>query len=186
MAPGLPITWIGHSLGGQIVPFTPNHGRAARIVTVAAGSGYWKRNSPALRRRVWLLWFGVAPVATRLAGYFPGRRLGMVGDLPRGVLEQWRSWCLDERYAVGVGGEPVQALFDAVTTPIASISFDDDEMMSEWSIRSLHGFYRSADVALHRFSPADLGRERVGHFGFFRRELEPFWRARVLGELAAR
>jgi predicted alpha/beta hydrolase len=50
-AAGLPVTWIGHSLGGQIVPFV-DHARLASVVTVAAGDGYWHRNAAAVRWKV--------------------------------------------------------------------------------------------------------------------------------------
>ena len=43
---GVPITWIGHSLGGQLVPFVHDRRGVAKIITVAAGSGYWRENSP--------------------------------------------------------------------------------------------------------------------------------------------
>ena len=37
--------WVGHSLGGQILPFVPNRERVSRVVTVATGSGYWRENT---------------------------------------------------------------------------------------------------------------------------------------------
>lgn len=184
-APGLPITWIGHSLGGQIVPFIRDRTGVAKIVTIATGSGYWRENTPALRRKVWLMWFGAVPVMTPLFGYFPGKRLGMVGDLPRGVIRQWRAWCLDPDYAISEG-DAVRALYAGVTTPITALSFTDDEMMSEANTRSIHGFYTGAPVTVHRIAPADLGVPRIGHFGCFRGELRaPLWDARVRPELAA-
>ena len=64
--------WVGHSLGGQAVPFV-DHSRLDRIVTVASGTGYWRLNPPAIRWRAPLLWLGIAPVASRVAGYYPGR-----------------------------------------------------------------------------------------------------------------
>lgn len=183
-AAGLPLTWVGHSLGGQVVPFVPNRERITKVVTVATGSGYWRENTPELRRRVWWLWFGVVPVALAVCGYFPGRRLGMVGDLPKGVMAQWRRWCLNRDYAVGV--EPgARAAFAAVTTPITSISFTDDELMSARNIASIHGFYTNAPQTTKRLAPADVGVGRVGHFGFFRPEqAEPLWRPHLLPELA--
>ncbi|MBX3229915.1 MAG: alpha/beta fold hydrolase [Labilithrix sp.] len=182
-AGGLPITWLGHSLGGQIVPFVPNRAIADKIVTVATGSGYWRENAAPTRRKVWLFWFGAVPLATPLFGYFPGRKLGMVGDLPRGVIEQWRRWCLDRDYAVGA--EPrASTLFADVKTPITSLSFTDDEMMSEKNVASIHGFYTSAPKDMRRFEPHDLGVKRVGHFGFFRREMAPLWDDHLVDELA--
>jgi predicted alpha/beta hydrolase len=174
-APGLPLTWIGHSLGGQILPFVPDHIELAKVITVAAGSGYWRENSPPLRRKVWLFWFVATPLATPLFGYFPGKALGMVGDLPRGVIRQWRRWCLDPEYAVGAEGPAVRDLFARVTAPITAISFTDDEMMSARNTESLHGFYTRAAVTHRRFEPAELGKDRVGHFGFFRAAMADVW-----------
>lgn len=184
-APQVPLTWVGHSLGGQIPPFVPGRERLDRIVTVATGSGYWKENSPELRRRVWLLWFGLAPLTVPLFGYFPGRRFGMVGDLPKGVITQWRRWCLHPDYAVSEG-EAVRAQYAAVKTPIVSLSFTDDEFMSDRNVQSIHGFYSGAPRTMTRLAPAKVGLSRIGHFGFFKDGLqEALWRPYVLPALAA-
>lgn len=181
-----PLFWIGHSLGGQILPFVPNVGRIAKAVTVATGSGYWREYTPALRRRAWWLWYVAVPVSMPLVGYFPGRRLRKVGDLPRGVMAQWRRWCLHPEYAVGVEGEAVRARYAAVRAPLVSISFTDDEYMSARSTDSLHGFYTGAPRVAQRISPADAGVPRIGHFGFFRgHQAEPLWRRYLLPELTA-
>lgn len=180
-APGLPLYWIGHSLGGQIVPFIPNRDRIARVVTIAAGSGYWKENAPGLRWRAWWLWYVVVPVALRLVGYFPGRSLRKVGDLPRGVMEQWRRWCLDPEYAVGAEGEWARARYAAVETPLVSLSFTDDEFMSARNVASLHGFYSRAPKVMTRLQPVDVGERKIGHFGFFRsRSAASLWEPYLL------
>jgi predicted alpha/beta hydrolase len=185
-APGLPITWIGHSLGGQIVPFVRDRRNVAKVITVATGSGYWKENAAPLRRKVWLFWFVAAPIATPLFGYFPGKALRMVGDLPRNVLRQWRRWCLDPDYALG-DGEPVRELFASVTTPITAFSFTDDEMMSEQNTASIHGFFTSAPRVMRRLAPEEIGVKRIGHFGFFKEAMkQPLWEGRVKRELATR
>lgn len=179
-----PILWIGHSLGGQIIPFVPNRDRIAKFVTIAAGSGYWRDNTTALRSRVWLLWFVLVPLLVPLFGYFPGRRLGIVGDLPAGVIRQWRRWCLNPEYAIGAEGEEVRSAYAGVTTAIVFLSFTDDEIMSARSTRSLHDFYANAPRASVLISPADVGLERIGHFGFFRSELaDPLWHEWLLPQL---
>jgi predicted alpha/beta hydrolase len=183
-APGAPLYWIGHSLGGQILPFVPNRERVSKVVTVAAGSGYWLENTARLRAMSWWLWFVAVPVAVRVAGYFPGRRMKKVGDLPKGVIEQWRRWCLNREYAVGAEGPEVRQLYADVKTPIVSLSFTDDEYMSARNIASLHGFYTGAAVTMKRLAPRDVGMRRVGHFGFFRSACEePLWKAHLLPEL---
>lgn len=168
--PQLPLTWIGHSLGGQIAALVPGIGDVSQIVTIAAGSGYWRDNAPQLKRIVWLLWYGLVPVVTPLFGYFPGRRLGMVGDLPRGVIRQWRAWCLNPAYLLGVEDESVRAAFGALRRPVTTLSFTDDEFMSERNIDALHAFMANAPVRRLRLAPEAVNLSRIGHFGFFRSE----------------
>jgi len=180
-----PLYWIGHSLGGQILPLVPNADRVTKAVTVATGSGYWLENVPSLRLKVWWLWFVVVPLSLPLFGYFPGKTLRKVGDLPRGVMAQWRRWCLDPEYAVGAEGEAIRARYAAVRTPIVSLSFADDEMMSARNTESIHGFYSSAPRTMKRIAPRDIGAPRIGHFGFFRAAYErTLWREHLLPELA--
>ena len=181
----LPLYWIGHSLGGQILALVPNRDRIAKAITVATGSGYWLENVPSLRLKVWWLWFFLVPVALRLCGYFPGKALRKVGDLPLGVMTQWRRWCLNREYSVGAEGEAVRAQYASVRTPIVSLSFVDDEMMSLANIESIHGFYSSAPRKMTRIVPREVGEPRIGHFGFFRPRFEQaLWRPFLLPELA--
>jgi predicted alpha/beta hydrolase len=185
LAPGHQLFWLGHSLGGQILGFIPDLHRISKMVTIATGSGYWVENAAAIKWQAWALWHIVAPPLTGLFGYFPGGRLGMVGDLPKGVITQWRRWCLDPEYAVGAEGPDVRARFAAVSLPITSISFTDDEMMSAANTTSLHGFYAGAPRVMKRLSPSDVGVPRIGHFGFFKPTFEPtLWRPHLLPELA--
>ena len=180
-----PLYWIGHSLGGQILGLVPNKQAVTKAVTVATGSGYWLENVPSLRLKVWWLWYVLTPIALGVCGYFPGKALRKVGDLPKGVMAQWRRWCLDPEYAVGAEGDAVRAQYAAVRAPIVSISFSDDEMMSARNIESIHGFYTGAPRTMKRIAPRDIGAERIGHFGFFREAFESsLWRAHLLPELS--
>jgi predicted alpha/beta hydrolase len=96
----------------------------------------------------------------------------MVADLPRGVMEQWRRWCMNPEYMIGVEGGTTRADFAALTTPMLSLSFTDDEMMSATSTEALHRFYAGAPIEKTRLAPQDIGVKRIGHFGFFRPQFE--------------
>jgi predicted alpha/beta hydrolase len=181
-ADDLPVTWVGHSLGGQAVPFV-DHSRLARIVTVASGTGYWRLNAPAVRWRAPLLWLGIAPVASRIAGYYPGRRLGVLHDLPAGVMRQWGRWCMHEEY-LGIDVPDAAERFASVTTPMTSLSFTDDELMSSASIADLHDRFVNADQVHQRYTPAQLEVDRMGHHGFFRARHQDLWDELVLPYLA--
>jgi len=164
-----PLLWVGHSLGGQILGLLPNAERVAAMATVAAGSGYWREYTPGLRRLAPLLWYAIVPTLLPLFGYFPGRRLNMIGDVPAGVMRQWRSWCLDPEYLFGVEDAQWRVTYAQLQQPILSLSFTDDEYMSARNIESLHSFYSGAPRTMRRVDPEALGAEHIGHFGFFRR-----------------
>jgi predicted alpha/beta hydrolase len=183
-AAGKPLYWIGHSLGGQILPFVPHLDRVTKAFTIAAGSGYWRENASPLNYWAWWLWYVAVPVTMPLFGYFPGKKLRKVGDLPRGVMEQWRRWCTNREYAVGAEGKDARARYAAVRTPIVSLSFTDDEFMSLRNTESIHSFYVNAPKKMKRIAPQDVGAKRIGHFGFFRAASEiPLWRGHLLPEL---
>lgn len=183
-APQQPLYWIGHSLGGQIVPFILHREKIAKVIAIATGSGYWRELAPPLKWRVGWLWYVAAPLAVALCGYFPGRRLRKVGDLPKGVLAQWRRWCLHPAYAVGAEGETVRAQYAALRAPITFLAFTDDELMPARNVDALLGFYANAPRTLKWIAPHAVGAHRIGHFGFFRPTFETsLWRDQLLPEL---
>jgi predicted alpha/beta hydrolase len=171
-APGASLYLIGHSLGAQLPGMLRNRQRIAGLLSVAAGSGYWRDNAPPLRRSILYFWYALVPVATRLFGYFPGKRLRKVGDLPRGVIMQWRRWCLDPRYHVGAEGEPLRSQFEQVRFPVVALSMTDDELMTERGTRVLVDCYPNAPRRIERIAPADVSAKRIGHFGFFRDQFQ--------------
>jgi len=174
-APAAPLFVLGHSLGGQILGITPGNAGVHAAITVTAGSGYYRYNDR-IPGRVRFLWFVAMPLLTRLFGYFPGRRLRMVGDLPRGVARQWRSWCLHPEYLLAEG-EASRAAFARVTTPILGYSFEDDDLITRPAIDHLHSFYRNATVERRHLRPEDAGESRIGHFGYFSgRSRDTLWK----------
>lgn len=171
-APGVPLYLVGHSLGAQLPGMLRNRGRVDGLISVAAGSGYWRDNAPALRRTILYFWYLLVPLATAVCGYFPGRRLRKVGDLPKGVMLQWRRWCLNPRYHVGAEGAAVREQFEAARFPLVALSITDDELMTERGTRVLVDCYPNAPRRIERIAPQDLQARRIGHFGLFRTQFE--------------
>jgi predicted alpha/beta hydrolase len=171
-APDTPLYVVGHSLGAQLPGMLKHRDRIAGLVSIAAGSGYWRDNAPPLKRMVLYFWHVLVPLATWACGYFPGARLKKVGDLPRGVILQWRRWCLHPRYHVGHEGEALRRQFAAASFPVVALSMTDDELMTERGTRVLMDCYENAPRELQRIAPADVSAKRIGHFGFFRAQFE--------------
>jgi predicted alpha/beta hydrolase len=166
--PDRPLFVVGHSLGGQLIGMIPNRRNIDGVVLVGSGSGFWRDTSPPTRRASIVMFYFLSPVMTAIFGYFPGKPLRAVGNLPRGVIGQWRRWCLHPEYLIGVEGESVRANYAAVSKPMFSLSFTDDEMMSARCTETLHRFYAGARIETKRIAPSEIGVRRIGHFGFFR------------------
>jgi len=170
--PEQPLYLLGHSLGAQLPGLLGNQGKVDGMLCVGAGSGYWRENAPQLKRIVPYFWFVLVPLATALCGYFPGKKLRKVGDLPAGVVMQWRRWCLNPKYSVGAEGEAVRQQYANATFPVLALSITDDELMTLRGTHSLVDLYENAKREVQRIAPTDLGVRRLGHFGPFRREHE--------------
>ena len=170
--PERPLYLLGHSLGAQLPGLLNNQNKVNGMLSVAAGSGYWRENTPQLKRIVPYFWFFLVPLATRLCGYFPGKKLKKVGDLPAGVIMQWRKWCLNPKYSVGAEGEAVRLRYANVKFPVMALSITDDELMTLRGTHSLINLYENAKREVQRIAPGDLGVRRLGHFGPFRSEHE--------------
>lgn len=170
-APALPLFFVGHSLGGQLIGVTPGNEAVTASLHIATGSGYYRFNHrrPLLVRT---LWFVYMPLFTPLFGYFPGKMLRAVGDLPRGVARQWRRWCLHPDYLLcEPGAHEAYADFRA---PILSYSFEDDDLNTKNGIDFIHSSY--PDVTRRHVHPREVGQSRIGHFGFFNERCrEPLW-----------
>lgn len=182
---GEPVYWIGHSLGGQIFPLIDNIQQVTKVITVASGTGYWRHNSPQLKRKVWWFWFFMVPTLIKIYGYFPGKKIGMVGDLPKPVIQQWKKWCMHPEYCVGTEQAEIRQKFDQIAIPIRSVALADDEMLSAKNIAGLFALFGSQDKQLTTIHPAEFGLKRIGHLGFFRPEFaDNLWLQTLLPQLA--
>lgn len=167
--------WIGHSVGGHLLGMMPDTSPITRAITIAAGVGTWWYNAAPTKRIVWFLWYVLVPATVPLLGYFPGNKLGLLCDMPKGVILQWRRWCLQEDYAVGYEGRWLADRYAAVRLPITAIEFSDDEMMSSKSLDKLHSFFTGAPVTRIVATPAHAGTRRIGHIGWSKKSFRTLW-----------
>lgn len=183
-AGGLPLTWLGHSLGGQLLPFIESDALAHAII-ITSGTGYWGHSRGHYRLLAPLLWYALGPTLTKLYGYFPGRKYNILGDLPASVMQQWTSWCKHPDYLFGPAPE-TRELFETFSVPLTSLSFTDDGVMSGAGTDHLLSFYTGTSVSNLRLTPESVGVSRVGHMGFFQERSRPVWEGTLLPLLAER
>lgn len=166
-APELPVLFVGHSLGGQVLPEAEGADRLAALLLVASEAGnldYWTGRD---RFIVWLFFRVVVPVATRLFGRLPGWAMGGGEDLPAGVAREWARWGLHPEYLLGEH-PGVRERAGRITAPAAVVSFEDDFHAPRAAVDLLAAWYGPAGATRWHFHPRDLGARKIGHFGFFR------------------
>jgi len=176
-ADGRPVSVVGHSIGGFLPGFARSARHIHRMLTVGAQHAYWRDYRAGCRLRLLVKWHVVMPVATVFRGYFPGKRLGWLEDLPAGVAYGWsfggreidRRLCPSER-------QSLRARFAALAAPILAIAASDDEFATREAMERALGYYANAEATKVILEPDDIGAERIGHFALFHdRHRADFW-----------
>ncbi len=171
------VALVGHSLGFHHAAMTDadTQARLRVVVSVAAGAGYWRDWATPSRRMAPLMLHLAGPLLTPLLGYFPGRRLRMVADLPAPAMRQWSRWCRHPDFAWGCDPQLVQPSLHSARFRIEAFSFTDDSAMTEHCTQKLLAVLPNAPSRLHVLAPAEVGLRAIGHVGAFRRDAIALW-----------
>jgi predicted alpha/beta hydrolase len=178
----LPLLVVGHSIGGFLPGLSDHAGLIDRMLTVGAQYAYWRDYAAAHRMRLVWKWHIVMPVLTAVFGYFPGKRLGWLEDLPAGVANEWsfRGARMERSHPVPERGDVI-ARFDAVEASILAVTVSDDDIGTAAAVRRGLSYYRHAEVAQAALEPSDFGLDAIGHFSLFHaRHAAGFWLDTVL------
>lgn len=168
--PTYPKFVIGHSAGGQQLGFMDNHRKISKAFLVSASIGYWKLLASPYRYFTLLVWFVLRPITNTLAGYTAASWFGLGEDLPKGVANEWKRWCMRRNYYGDfLGKELSPVFFDDIRFPIHFIYPEDDTIATFASVQGLQAFYKSADITTEEIQLKEYGLQKMGHFGFFSR-----------------
>lgn len=165
--PDLPLLAIGHSFGGQALGLIPNNAAISRALLVAAQAGYWRLFYWPENYRVFLMLRLFARPIVRLVGYMP-LWLGIGEEIPKGVFLQWTDWVMLPRYFFDDPALATKANFPNLRGPLRALCFADDSWATPAGVGLLCTGFTGTAPDVRVIAPADIGVERVGHFGFFR------------------
>lgn len=170
------VVLVGHSAGGQMIGLLPNHHRVARLVGVAASTGWFRGMRLGFRVKAWFGLRGVIPLAVRLKGYAPTAAIGLGENLPRQVGVQWGQWCAAGGYATNaVRHHPEQDFHADVQTPITVLHAQDDDIANPATVADLLRTFPAAPRQALQIEPARYGLKAIGHLDWFRRSHQPLW-----------
>jgi predicted alpha/beta hydrolase len=169
--PALTPTLVCHSFGGQVLGLMPQADRIAAAVTIASQHGWWRNWPRSHHAKLFFAWYMLVPTLLLLRAKAPSRLFG--GEpLPRVVLVDWSRWCRSPHYVCDERGEALRPYNDRVRAPIRMISFSDDDTFGpRRGVDRLAEYYPHARIERQHIRPADWNLPKIGHFGFFRREM---------------
>lgn len=172
----LPITYLAHSAGGQILGMTPyckNVVAASFVGSVIPDP----KNYPKLVDRIGMkfLWWVLLPLLSLFGDKVPASKIGLSNiDVPTGVIREWSAWGRTKRYLFESKFNYDLSHYPTYTSPLKVIAIADDKLATPTSCFDLATEYANAQTEKLLLNPSEKNL-KLGHFGFFRKKAEVYW-----------
>lgn len=176
--PDAPLWVLGHSVGGLWFGWHPAMPRVEWAITLGAGLIHVSDHPLRYRWKARLFWSPPVRALARAAGYLPGQLVGLGADLPRGVYEDWRRWCLTPGWHLSDVGRTLPLPDPArVTARLRTIAVADDDLVPPGAVWRARALYPEAEKEQKVLRPADFGLASIGHIPPFARRNAALWPA---------
>ena len=175
--PHVPQLAVGHSVGAHAMALDNGLEDLRGFVAIASHAGVSRAIPDRKERlRVGMILGFVGPLASRVFGYCPSRRMGLGEDMPAGVMLEWSGWSKKPNYFFDDPSMHAAQRTAKVKTDALVIGFTDDPWATPGQIDAIFSHLVNAPVQRRTYSPADAGVPAIGHMGFFRRGMrEKLW-----------
>jgi predicted alpha/beta hydrolase len=172
MYPDTPLWVLGHSVGGLWMGWHEAMVRVSRAITIGAGLTHVTDHPWHYQWKARVFW------SPPVSGYLPGKLVGLGADLPRGVYEDWRRWCITRGWHLSDVGrslplpEPTR-----VTARLRMIAVADDDLVPPEAVWRARALYPEAEKEQKVLRPGDFGLKSIGHIPPFTRRNAVLWPA---------
>lgn len=174
--PDLPFLFVGHSGGGQQLPFCEDLNDVAGAHFFGVSTGYAPGMPLHYRLQSHLFFYVIGPLSIALKGYVAVQGLGIMEDLPKKAFSDWRDWCTSPDYFFDTRfyGKTVRAAdFDRINFPIHHCHASDETISTSENVRTFWRHWSSkAGITQQLLRPADYSVKEIVHFGYFRRKMK--------------
>jgi len=170
--PDYKIIVLGHSIGGTIIGMTKINTDISGIINIGAQTAYYKDWAKNKKIKIYILWHVFLPTITRLFGYFPGKKLGMLEDIPMGVIQQWHNRRKQENMKEQIENNGVAFYYSEFTGKLLTLGIEDDPIGTEIAIKRIHDLFVNSEKDMEIIRLNQLPTKQIGHFGFFSRKFK--------------
>lgn len=173
---GLPLYAVCHSIGGFAFGMAPSAAKVERALFVGCQYAYWRDYAARVRWPYLLRWHVFMPVLTSLLGYFPGKRLGWLEDLPKGAALEWalrlhpsfhRFYRRLPHAGKAVDGQQLEQRLAGIPADILALADVNDEYATPAACRRLLDYFSRSNRQFVQLDLEQAGLPTMGHFGFF-------------------
>ena len=174
--PTLPFFIVGHSAGGQQIGLLPDISGIDGMIAFAVSSGYLGNMPLGYRLQAAYFFYLFSPISIALTGYVAAKRFGIMEDLPRNVLREWRAWCTKPSYFFHPkfrGNTIPHGHFDDYNFPVHVYSTLDDTISSPKNVEAFWSNVHShKGIEFTQLSPKTMQEKKIDHFGFFKKRMK--------------
>ncbi|MBO0804719.1 MAG: alpha/beta fold hydrolase [Nocardiopsaceae bacterium] len=155
---------VGHSLGGQLGLIAAGH-YAPDMAFVLAASGstghYYFRG---VRRWAAVPILQAIQLTTRVAGYWPGDRLGFGGRQPAALIRDWCHTVRTDRFQAATGSFDYEAALRAYRGDVLAISVERDSFAPKAATEALLAKIPNARVTRRAYTASQGTAKPGAHF----------------------
>ncbi|QNL51825.1 alpha/beta hydrolase [Olivibacter sp. SDN3] len=174
--PNLPYVVMAHSAGGQQIGFMEELNNIKGVINFAVSSGYYPNMPLTYRIKAYFYFYVFAPISVLLTGYIKAKQFGLMEDLPKNVVYEWRDWLEKEDYFFDkkfYGKTVPIGQFKNYKFPIHTYWTADDTISNEKNTKAFWKHINSEkEISFTKLTPREFGLGKIDHFGFFKRVMK--------------
>lgn len=174
--PNLPLILVAHSAGGQQIGFMNDLNNIKGVVNFAVSSGYYPNMPFKYRMKAYFYFYIFAPISAWFTGYVKAKKFGLMEDLPKKVVFEWRDWLEKENYFFDkkfYGKTVPTGHFKNYPFPLHTYWAVDDTISNEKNTQAFWGNIKSEKgITFSKLVPQEFGLKSIDHFGFFKRVMK--------------
>lgn len=174
--PKLPLFLFGHSAGGQLIGLIPNLDGYKGMVAFAVSTGYMFHMPIGYLLTSFYFFYIFTPISILLTGYLRAKKFGIMEDLPKNVVLEWKAWCSKKSYYFDkafYGKTIPEGHYQNIPFPIHTFWASDDPISNKNSVPTFWENIKSEhEISFTKVTPKEVGVKEIGHFGFFKKRMK--------------
>lgn len=174
--PHLSFLIVGHSAGGQQIGFIKDLSNVKGNINIAVSSGYYPNMPLPYRLKAYFFFYIFSPVSILFNGFVKAKPYGLMENLPKKIVLEWRDWLEKEDYFFDkkfYGKSVPTGNFKNFKFPIHVIYSTDDTISNT---KNTKAFWRNIQsekgITFSELKPGQFGMKKIDHFGYFKKNMK--------------